>query len=159
MLKDPSIKYRPFTIPPLGERRWPDARITRPPLWCSVDLRDGNQALIEPMDVTRKRRMFALLVATGFKQIEVGFPSASQTEFDFVRGLIEEGLIPDDVTIQVLTPARPELIQRTFESVRGARRVVMHYYNATAPVFRRVVFRQDKAATVKLAVDAARHEY
>ncbi|MGC4029813.1 MAG: 2-isopropylmalate synthase [Steroidobacteraceae bacterium] len=156
MLKDPSKKYRPFTIEPLRGRRWPDAQITNPPLWCSVDLRDGNQALIEPMDAERKRRMFALLVATGFKQIEVGFPSASQTDFDFIRELIEKDMVPDDVTIQVLTQARPDLIRRTFESLKGAKRAILHYYNATAPVFRRVVFRQDKPATVKLAVDAAK---
>src|SRR5690606_35514284 len=114
-----------------------------------------NQALIEPMDAERKRRFFKLLVETGFKQIEVGFPSASQTEFDFVRELIEKGLVPDDVTIQALTPARPELIRRTFESLKGAPRAILHYYNATAPVFRRVVFRQDEAATLKLATDAA----
>jgi 2-isopropylmalate synthase len=155
MLKDPSTKYRPYTIDRLAGRRWPDARIERAPLWCSVDLRDGNQALIEPMDAGRKRRFFQMLVALGVKQIEVGFPSASQTDFDFVRELIEQGLVPDDVTIQVLTPARPELIRRTFESLKGARRAVLHYYNATAPVFRRVVFRQDEAATTKLAVDAA----
>ena len=108
------------------------------------------------MDAARKRRFFDLLVAIGFKQIEVGFPSASQTDFDFIRELIEKDLIPDDVTIQVLTPARPELIRRTFESLKGAPRAILHYYNATAPVFRRVVFRQDKPATVKLATDAAR---
>ncbi len=156
MLKDPSSKYRPYTIPALPDRRWPDAKLTRPPLWCSVDLRDGNQALIEPMDGERKRRMFQLLVATGFKQIEVGFPSASQTDFDFIRELIEQRQIPEDVTIQVLTQARPDLIRRTFESLKGAPRAILHYYNATAPVFRRVVFRQDKAATVKLATDAAK---
>src|SRR5436190_17848622 len=114
MLKDPSRKYRPHAIERLADRRWPDVKLSRPPLWCSVDLRDGNQALIEPMDAARKRQMFELLVQTGFKQIEVGFPSASQTDFDFVRQLIEEKLIPDDVTIQVLTQARPELIKRTF---------------------------------------------
>jgi 2-isopropylmalate synthase len=156
MLKDPSTKYRPYTIDRLADRRWPDARITHAPLWCSVDLRDGNQALIEPMDAARKRRFFDLLVGMGLKQIEIGFPSASQTEFDFARELIEKNLIPDDVTIQVLTPARPELISRTFEAVKGAKRAVLHYYNATAPVFRRVVFRQDEAATIKLAVDAAK---
>ena len=155
MLKDPSTQYRPFTIPPLADRRWPDARLTAPPLWCSVDLRDGNQALIEPMDAVRKRRFFDLLVATGFREIEVGFPSASQTDFDFVRSLVEGKLVPDGVTIQVLTPARPELIRRTFEALRGARRAIVHFYNATAPAFRRIVFRQDRAATVKLAVDAA----
>ncbi|MET0282453.1 MAG: 2-isopropylmalate synthase [Steroidobacteraceae bacterium] len=155
MLKDPSTKYRPHLIDPLPDRRWPDVRITRAPLWCSVDLRDGNQALIEPMDAARKRRFFDMLVNIGLKEIEVGFPSASQTDFDFVRELIEQNLVPDDVTIQVLTPARPELIRRTFESLKGARRAVLHYYNATAPLFRRVVFRQDEAATIKLAVDAA----
>jgi len=155
MLQDPKDKYRPYTIAPFTDRRWPDARLTRAPQWCSVDLRDGNQALIEPMDAGRKLRMFELLVAIGFKQIEIGFPSASQTDFDFVRVLIEERRIPDDVIIQVLTPARPELIRRTFESLAGARRAIVHFYNATAPVFRRVVFRQDEAATVRLAVDAA----
>ena len=157
MLTDPSNKYRPYTIGAVAaDRRWPDARITRPPLWCSVDLRDGNQALIEPMDAARKRRFFEQLVGIGIKQIEVGFPSASLTDFEFVRELIDGNLIPDDVTIQVLTPARPELIRRTFESLQGAKRAVLHYYNATAPVFRRVVFRQDEAATIRLAVDAAR---
>jgi 2-isopropylmalate synthase len=156
MLKDPAKKYQAHAIAPLSDRRWPGVTLRRPPLWCSVDLRDGNQALIEPMDAERKRRMFALLVATGFKQIEVGFPSASQTDFDFVRELIENKLIPDDVTIQVLTPARSELIHRTFESIKGAPRAIVHFYNATAPLFRRVVFRQDKPATIKLAVDAAR---
>jgi 2-isopropylmalate synthase len=156
MLKDPSTKYRPWTIEPFPERTWPGKRITRPPLWCSVDLRDGNQALIEPMDAERKRRFFKLLVETGFKQIEVGFPSASQIEYDFVRELIEKDLVPDDVQIQVLTPARPELIRRTFESLKGAKRAILHYYNATAPVFRRIVFRQDEQATKKLATDAAR---
>jgi 2-isopropylmalate synthase len=156
MLKDPSTKYRPWTIEPFPERTWPNNRITRPPQWCSVDLRDGNQALIEPMDAERKHRFFKLLVETGFKQIEVGFPSASQTEFDFIRELIEKDLVPDDVQIQVLTPARPELIRRTFEALKGAKRAILHYYNATAPVFRRIVFRQDKEATKKLATDAAR---
>jgi 2-isopropylmalate synthase len=155
MLKDPSSKYRPFVPAALADRHWPDVRLTHPPLWCSVDLRDGNQALIEPMDAARKRRFFDLLVATGFKEIEVGFPSASQTEFDFIRELIESGRIPADVTIQVLTQARPDLIRRSFEALRGAPRAVMHFYNATAPLFRRVVFRQDRAATVRLAVDAA----
>jgi 2-isopropylmalate synthase len=156
MLKDPSRKYRPYGIAPLADRRWPDAKLTRPPLWCSVDLRDGNQALIEPMDAARKRRFFDLLVATGFKQIEVGFPSASQTDFDFIRELIEKDLIPDDVTIQVLTQARADLIKRSFEALKGAPRAIMHYYNATAPAFRRVVFKQDKPATIRLATDAGK---
>src|SRR5690349_22360681 len=156
MLNDPSSKYRGFAPIRLSDRTWPDKVITTPPMWCSVDLRDGNQALIEPMDAARKRRFFDLLVATGFKEIEVGFPSASQTDFDFIRELIETGRIPGDVEIQVLTQARPDLIRRTFESLRGAPRAILHYYNATAPVFRRVVFRQDKPATVKLATDAAK---
>ncbi len=155
MLQHPSKKYRPFESVDLKDRRWPDAKIVSPPIWCSVDLRDGNQALIEPMDAARKRRMFELLVKTGFKEIEVGFPSASQTDFDFVREIIEQRLIPEDVTIQVLTPARPELIERTFESLRGTARAIVHFYNATAPVFRRVVFNQDRAGTVELAVGAA----
>src|SRR5690349_10270863 len=116
MLKQPQTKYRAFAPVPLTDRRWPDAVLTRPPLWCSVDLRDGNQALIEPMDSARKLRMFDMLVHLGFKEIEVGFPSSSQTEFDFVRLLIERDLVPEDVTIQVLTQARAELIERTFES-------------------------------------------
>ena len=120
MLQDPTSKYRPFAPIDLTARTWPDKVIAAPPLWCSVDLRDGNQALIEPMDAARKRRMFDLLVRIGFKEIEVGFPAASQTDFDFVRELIERNLIPDDVTVQVLTQARPELIERTFESLRGA---------------------------------------
>src|SRR3954453_14046323 len=134
MLQDPTNKYRPFTIVDLPDRRWPNARITHPPIWCSVDLRDGNQALIEPMDAARKRRMFDMLVRTGFKEIEVGFPAASQTDFDFVRELIERNLIPDDVVIQVLTQARPELIARTYESVRGAKRAIVHLYNSPSTV-------------------------
>ncbi|HEU4601252.1 MAG TPA: 2-isopropylmalate synthase [Steroidobacteraceae bacterium] len=156
MLQDPSQKYRPFPPVSLSDRTWPNRTLTHPPLWCSVDLRDGNQALIEPMDAARKRRMFDLLVKTGFKQIEVGFPSASQTDFDFVRELIETQRIPDDVVIQVLTQARPELITRTFEALRGAKRAILHVYNATAPVFRRVVFNQDRKGTVGLAVAAAK---
>src|SRR3954462_15637174 len=124
MLKDPSSKYRPFAPIPIKDRTWPDRAISPPPQWCSVDLRDGNQALIEPMDAARKRRLFDLLVSTGFKEIEVGFPSASQTDFDFVRELAQTRRIPDDVTIQVLTQARPELIRRTFESLRGAPRAI-----------------------------------
>ena len=124
MLTQPATKYRAFAPVRLTDRRWPDAVLTRPPLWCSVDLRDGNQALIEPMDPARKLRMFEMLVRIGFKEIEVGFPSASQADFDFVRLLIEQKLIPDDVTIQVLTQAREELIRRTFESLR--RRAARH---------------------------------
>src|SRR5215467_495413 len=116
MLQDPSKKYRAFALISLADRTWPNRIINKPPTWCSVDLRDGNQALIEPMNAARKRRMFDLLVRTGFKEIEVGFPAASQTDFDFVRELIEKNLIPDDVIVQVLTQARPELIERTYES-------------------------------------------
>jgi len=156
MLKNPASKYRPFAPVRLKDRTWPDAVITRPPVWCSVDLRDGNQALIEPMDIERKLRMFNTLVKIGFKEIEVGFPSASQVEFDFVRKLIDENLIPADVTIQVLTQAREHLIERTFEAMRGARRVIVHLYNATAPVMRKVVLGLDEDGIVELATQNAR---
>jgi 2-isopropylmalate synthase len=151
----PFHNYRPFTPIPLPDRTWPHRVITKAPRWCSVDLRDGNQALIDPMDPERKRRMFDLLVKCGFKEIEVGFPSASQTDFDFVRQLIEEDLIPEDVIIQVLTQARPELIERTFESLRGAPRAVCHLYNSTSTLQRRVVFGLDRAGIVDIAVRAA----
>ena len=156
MLKNPASKYRPFPVVGLKDRTWPDAVLTRPPVWCSVDLRDGNQALIEPMDSPRKLRMVQTLVAIGFKEIEVGFPSSSQIEFDFIRKLIDEGLIPDDVTIQVLTQAREELVRRTFESLRGARRVIVHLYNATSPVMRKVVLGLDEDGIVELAATHAR---
>ena len=156
MLNDPSQKYRSFEPMKLSDRTWPDTVITKPPLWCSVDLRDGNQALIEPMDIDRKKRMFAQLVKIGFKHIEVGFPSASQTEFDFLRALIEENLIPDDVTVQVLTQAREHLVRRTFESLRGARAAIVHLYNATSPVMREVVLGMNKDEIVGLAEDNAR---
>ena len=155
MLKNPATKYRPFASVPLMHRGWPDAVLTRPPIWCSVDLRDGNQALIEPMDLPRKLRMFETLVAIGFKEIEVGFPSASQTEFDFLRKLIDENRIPADVTIQVLTPAREPLIRRTFESLQGAKRAIVHLYNATAPVMRKVVLGLDEEGIVALATSQA----
>ncbi|HTD89935.1 MAG TPA: 2-isopropylmalate synthase, partial [Burkholderiales bacterium] len=155
MLRNPSSKYRAFAPVELADRTWPNSVIGAPPTWCSVDLRDGNQALIEPMDAVRKRRMFDLLVKVGFKEIEVGFPAASQTEFDFVRELIEQDLIPDDVVIQVLTQARPELIARTYESLRGARRVIMHVYNSTSVTQRRVVFRSDRAGIMDIAVRGA----
>ena len=156
MLKQPQTKYRAFAPVRLSDRRWPDAVLERAPLWCSVDLRDGNQALIEPMDSKRKLRMFEMLLAIGFKEIEVGFPSASQTDFDFVRLLIERDLVPADVTIQVLTQARPELITRTFEALRGAKRAIVHLYNATAPVMRRVVLGLDEDGIVELATTHAR---
>ncbi len=152
----PFHRYRPATPVPLPDRTWPARVITRAPRWCSVDLRDGNQALIDPMDPGRKRRMFDLLVRCGFKEIEVGFPAASQPDFDFVRQLVEEDLIPDDVMVQVLTQARPELIERTFESLRGAPRAVVHLYNSTSTLQRRVVFGLDRAGIVDIAVRAAR---
>lgn len=156
MLKNPATKYCPFTPVDLPERTWTSKRITHPPIWLSTDLRDGNQALIEPMNGTRKLRLFNLLVGIGFKEIEVAFPSASQTDFDFVRYLIETNLIPDDVTIQVLTQAREDLIHRTFESLQGAKRAIVHLYNATSPVFRRTVFGLDRTGTIELAVSAAK---
>jgi 2-isopropylmalate synthase len=151
----PFQHYRSFTPIPLPDRTWPHRVITKAPRWCSVDLRDGNQALIDPMDRERKRRMFDLLVKCGFKEIEVGFPSASQTDFDFVRQLVEEDLIPEDVVIQVLTQARPELIERTFESLRGAPRAICHLYNSTSTLQRRVVFGLDRAGIVDIAVRGA----
>nr|WP_067291829.1 2-isopropylmalate synthase [Marinobacterium profundum] len=148
-------KYRPFAPIRKSDRRWPDQIIERAPRWCSVDLRDGNQALIEPMNVVQKRRMFELLVKLGFKEIEVGFPAASQPDFDFVRSLITDNLIPDDVTIQVLTQARDELIARTFESLRGARRAIVHLYNSTSTVQREQVFGLDKEGIKAIAVKGA----
>jgi 2-isopropylmalate synthase len=156
MLTQPAAKYRPFAPVLLPDRRWPDVVLDRPPQWCSVDLRDGNQALIEPMDPARKLRMFEMLVRIGFRQIEIGFPSASQADFDFVRLLVERRLIPDDVTVQVLTQAREELIRRTFESLAGVPRAIVHLYNATAPVMRRVVLGLDEDGIVDLAVRHAR---
>ncbi|HAG71737.1 MAG TPA: 2-isopropylmalate synthase [Gammaproteobacteria bacterium] len=144
-------KYKPFQPIGLRDRTWPDQVISEAPTWCSVDLRDGNQALIEPMSVVQKSKMFELLVEVGFKQIEVGFPAASQPDFDFVRDLIEQGRIPDDVTIQVLTQSRPELIQRTFESLKGAKRAILHVYNSTSVVQREKVFKTDKAGIVAIA--------
>ncbi|TVP44651.1 MAG: 2-isopropylmalate synthase [Halomonas sp.] len=154
MLSDPSKKYRPFVAVDLPDRQWPSKRIETAPVWCSVDLRDGNQSLIDPMDQERKERLFAMLLNVGFKEIEVGFPSASQTDFDFVRSLIEQDKIPDDVTIQVLTQARPHLIERTFEALQGAKNAIVHVYNATDPMFRRVVFNVDKPECVQIAVEA-----
>ncbi|MGE8498332.1 MAG: 2-isopropylmalate synthase [Pseudomonas sp.] len=154
MLKDPSKKYRPFTQIQIPDRTWPDQIIDKAPIWLSTDLRDGNQSLIEPMDADKKMRFFKCLVQVGLKEIEVGFPSASQTDFDFVRELIEGGHIPDDVTIQVLTQARDDLIERTFESLKGAKKAIVHYYNACAPSFRKIVFNQDKAGVKAIAVAA-----
>ena len=154
MLKDPSNKYRPFTPINIPDRTWPSKVIDKAPIWLSTDLRDGNQSLIEPMDAEKKMRFFKTLLAVGLKEIEVGFPSASQTDFDFVRELIEGGHIPDDVTIQVLTQAREDLIERTFESLKGAKKAIVHYYNACAPSFRRIVFNQDKNGVKEIAVNA-----
>jgi 2-isopropylmalate synthase len=149
-------RYRPFPQVPLDDRRWPGRRIEAAPLWCSVDLRDGNQALVEPMGPERKRAMFELLVSLGFKEIEVGFPSASLPDFEFVRELVEQRLIPADVTIQVLTQARDDLIDRTFAAIDGAPRAIVHVYNATSPLFRSVVFGLDRAGVVDVAVQAVR---
>ncbi len=148
--------YRPFEPVDLSDRTWPDEVITSAPLWCSVDLRDGNQALIDPMDLSRKRRFFELLISMGFKEIEVGFPSASQPDFDFIREIITEGAIPDDVTIQVLTQARSELIERTYESLIGVRSAIVHLYNSTSELQRRVVFGLDRAGIVDIATAGAK---
>jgi 2-isopropylmalate synthase len=164
----PVSRYRPFAkevpggSPALGpvpvpfDRTWPERVVDRAPMWCAVDLRDGNQALIDPMSPARKRRMFDLLVRMGYKEIEVGFPSASQTDFDFVREIITEGAVPEDVTIQVLTQCRPELIERTFEACVGAPRAIVHFYNSTSILQRRVVFRADREAVKAIAIDGAR---
>jgi 2-isopropylmalate synthase len=152
----PYQRYTPFPAPELTDRTWPAATITRAPRWCSVDLRDGNQALIDPMTPDRKRAMFTLLVEMGYKEIEVGFPSASQADFDFVRMLIDKDLIPDDVVIQVLTPAREHLIERTFASLDGADKAIVHLYNSTSTLQRRVVFHQNMAGITALAVEGAR---
>lgn len=156
MLKDPATKYSAFPPVQLDDRQWPGRTITQAPMWMSTDLRDGNQALFEPMNVERKMRMFKRLCAIGVKEIEVAFPSASQTDFDFVRKLIEEKHIPDDVTIEVLAPAREALIRRTIESLKGARRAIVHIYNATARPFREVVFGMEKAEVVNMAVSAVK---
>ncbi|NBV26486.1 MAG: 2-isopropylmalate synthase, partial [Actinobacteria bacterium] len=148
-------KYRSFVPVDLPDRTWPNRRLERAPLWCSVDLRDGNQALIDPMDPERKLAMFKQLVAMGFKEIEVGFPSASQPDFDFVRHIIEEDLIPQDVTIQVLTQCREDLIRRTYESIHGAHNAIVHFYNSTSILQRRVVFGLDKEGITAIAVEAA----
>ena len=148
-------KYRATVPVDLPDRTWPNNRLTKAPRWCSVDLRDGNQALIDPMDPERKEVMFLQLVAMGFKEIEVGFPSASQPDFDFVRHIIENNLIPDDVTIQVLTQCREDLIRRTYESVKGAKNAIIHFYNSTSTLQRRVVFGLDKDGIKKIATDAA----
>ena len=156
MNRMPIEKYRAYSRIDLPDRTWPSKIIDKAPIWCSVDLRDGNQALIDPMDSTRKHRMFKTLVEMGFKEIEVGFPSASDTDFNFVREIIEGGLIPNDVTIQVLTQAREHLIERTIESLVGARSAIIHLYNSTSELQRRVVFKEDKAGVRRIAVDGAK---
>lgn len=152
----PVHKYRPFPPVALPDRRWPSWVIDAAPIWCSVDLRDGNQALVEPMGDERKSRLFQRLCRMGFKEIEVGFPAASQTDFDFVRDLIEHGRIPDDVTIQVLTQSRADLIGRTFDAIKGARRAIVHLYNSTSTLQRRVIFALDRAGVRDIAVSGAR---
>ncbi len=151
-----SAKYEPYPLVDLPDRTWPSRRIETAPIWCSVDLRDGNQALIDPMGHERKARMFALLLDMGFREIEIGFPSASQTDFDFARWCIEEGSVPDDVDLQVLVQCRPELISRTFEALQGAKTPIVHFYNSTSELQRRVVFQKDVAGIKQIATDAAK---
>src|SRR5512135_831097 len=155
MLKEPSVKYRPFPPVQLPDRQWPNRVFTRAPAWCSVDLRDGNQALAVPMNVSQKLELFQTLVKCGFKEIEVGFPSASNTEFTFNRRLIEEHRAPDDVWLQVLVQAREDLIERTFESLQGAKRAIIHLYNSTSPAQRRIVFAMNKDEIIQVAVRGA----
>ncbi|HET9112275.1 MAG TPA: 2-isopropylmalate synthase, partial [Burkholderiales bacterium] len=156
MLTDPARKYQAFPPVALADRQWPNRTITHPPLWMSTDLRDGNQALFEPMNAERKMRMFKALCKIGFKEIEVAFPSASQTDFDFVRQLIENDLIPEDVTIEVLTQAREHLIRRTMESLKGARRAIVHVYNATSRPFREMVFGLTRMQVTEMATNSVR---
>ncbi|MEH3123928.1 MAG: 2-isopropylmalate synthase [Sphingomonas phyllosphaerae] len=156
MLRDPSQKYRPFPAVDLPDRRWPSTTITRAPRWLSTDLRDGNQALIDPMDAEKKTRFFDLLVKVGLKEIEVGFPSAGATEFDFISGLIRDGRIPDDVTIQVLTQSRRDLIARSFESLEGASTAIVHLYNAVSPAWRKIVFGMTRDEVKTIAVEGAK---
>jgi 2-isopropylmalate synthase len=156
MLHNPAEKYRPFPAVRLSGRKWPSRTIQQAPIWMSTDLRDGNQSLIEPMNIAQKLEFFEMLVAIGFKEIEVGFPSASQTDFDFVRKLIDEHRIPDDVTIEVLVQSREELIARTFDALDGAPRAIVHLYNATSPSFRKIVFNQSKEEVKALAMEGTR---
>ncbi|WP_375243187.1 2-isopropylmalate synthase [Sphingomonas parapaucimobilis] len=156
MLRDPSTKYRPFPTIALPDRQWPNRTITKAPRWLSTDLRDGNQALIDPMDAEKKTRMFDLLVKVGLKEIEVGFPSAGATEFDFISGLIRDDRIPEDVTIQVLTQSRRDLIERSFESLEGARTAIVHLYNAVSPAWRKIVFGMTRDEVRKIAVEGSK---
>lgn len=156
MLRDPSIKYRPFPPVDLPDRQWPSRTIDRAPIWLSTDMRDGNQALIDPMDAEKKQRFFDLLVDVGLKEIEVGFPSAGATEFDFIAGLVREGRIPDDVTVQVLTQARRDLIEKSFESLEGARAAIVHLYNAVSPAWRKIVFGMSRDEVREIAITGAK---
>ena len=149
-------KYIPFQPVPLPDRTWPDKVITKAPIWCSVDLRDGNQALIDPMNLEEKLRFFQTLVDIGFKEIEIGFPSSSETEYEICRTLIDRNLIPDDVTIQVLVQARPHLIKKTFEAIQGAKNVIVHFYNSTSTLQRKVVFKTDMQGVIDIAVNGAK---
>ena len=156
MLRDPSTKYRPFPTIDLPDRQWPSRTITRPPIWLSTDMRDGNQALIDPMDGEKKARFFDLLIRVGVKEIEVGFPSAGATEFDFISGLVRDGRIPDDVTVQVLTQSRRDLIETSFASLKGAKTAIVHLYNAVSPAWRRIVFGMSRAEVRQIAVEGAK---
>ena len=146
-------KYKAFEPVALPDRTWPDKTLTQAPIWCSVDLRDGNQALVNPMNLEQKLQFFQMLCKIGFKEIEIGFPSASETEYEILRTLIEEDLIPDDVTIQVLVQAREHLIRKTFEAIRGAKNVIVHFYNSTSTLQRKVVFRTDMQGVIDIAVE------
>ena len=156
MLTEPGRKYRPFPPIDLPDRQWPSRTITQPPRWLSTDLRDGNQAIVDPMDAVKKNRFFDLLLEIGVKEIEIGFPAAGQTEFDFIQDLVRSGKIPDDVTVQVLTQARKDLIQRSFESLEGARAAIVHVYNALSPAWREIVFRMSRPEVKQIAVNAAK---
>ena len=156
MLSDPSRKYRPFPQVDLPDRQWPNRTITQAPRWLSTDLRDGNQALIDPMGAEKKQRFFDLLIKVGVKEIEVGFPSAGATEFDFISGLVQSGRIPDDVTVQVLTQSRKDLIDTSFESLRGARAAIVHLYNAVSPAWRQIVFNMTMPEIKQIAIEGAK---
>ena len=156
MLQDPSRKYRPFPQVPLPDRQWPSRTITQPPRWLSTDLRDGNQAIVDPMDAVKKNRFFDLLVEIGVKEIEIGFPAAGQTEFDFISGLVKAGTIPDDVIVQVLTQSREDLIRTSFASLEGARAAIVHLYNAVSPAWREIVFRMTPDEVRQVAVNGAK---
>ena len=156
MLQEPGRKYRPFPPINLPDRQWPGRTITHPPRWLSTDLRDGNQAIVDPMDSAKKNRFFDLLLEIGVKEIEIGFPAAGQTEFDFISDLVHSGRIPDDVLVQVLTQARADLIKRSFESLQGAKQAIVHVYNALSPAWREIVFRMTHEEVKQIAVNAAK---